>query len=157
MTAQLATPLEEIDAFLQNQDRVLATLEADSSNVEVVRIMPWVGPGICSCGAKLTVPKKHINSVAPTGMIHSCCGKHFRVAYLTLTDSAVIPTQTALRALFFAFRDGTSGGGTSGGGTGGGGGGAGTSGGGGGGGGTSGGGTSGGGTSAGGGSGRSGG
>lgn len=84
-----------VDEFLSVQEKrmTLATIEAVDGKTDFVKVTPWSNSGGCSCRDAITVPKKAIKSVTPTGDRHFCCGKTLLVVEVVFDTEATISVQ----------------------------------------------------------------
>lgn len=81
-----------LDELLEQQNTLplLATIEIVEDKTDVVKITPWVKHSGCQCQFALQIAKSAIESVAPTGDLHICCGKALKVVVVEFKNDSTI-------------------------------------------------------------------
>lgn len=81
-----------LDEFftLQARTSVRATLEPIEGDDINLKITPWLEGEGCLCAYALTIPRKALRQVSPTGESHICCGKRLLVVEVEFSDKSTL-------------------------------------------------------------------
>lgn len=71
----------------ESESNLLATIES-TSELNKVKLTPWMPNAGCSCNLAVILEKNHIKSVRPTEDRHNCCGKQLIVVDVEFADTA---------------------------------------------------------------------
>ncbi|KUJ67122.1 hypothetical protein ACZ90_30225 [Streptomyces albus subsp. albus] len=78
-----------VDALLERQDRVLATVEAVPGSDDRVRVTPLAPGSGCACELGIVIPKDEIGGLIVTDEVRNCCGKRLPVVEVDFANDTV--------------------------------------------------------------------